>query len=176
MEQRLLHVRCQSTIYSTIPCFQLENKLEKYQEDFEAISKVIRKEMVRFEKQRVKDFKSTIIHYLESLMNSQQQVRHFTFVNFLGLAREAALRVTCLSSCEKWTSSPAHLTSTNSAQIVKPNLTPVCAGFPLTQQKLGVSSWMREGPNGAMQRSSSWKTPHWWMDSYSGAPPPPHDT
>ena len=55
-------------------CLQLENKVEKYQEDFESISKVIRKEMVRFEKQRVKDFKSTIIHYLESLMNSQQQV------------------------------------------------------------------------------------------------------
>ena len=30
--------------------------------------------MSRFEKQRVKDFKATVIHYLESLMNSQQQV------------------------------------------------------------------------------------------------------
>ena len=63
-------------------CLQLENKVEKYQEDFESISKVIRKEMVRFEKQRVKDFKSTIIHYLESLMNSQQQVNMCFNINY----------------------------------------------------------------------------------------------
>jgi sorting nexin-1/2 len=51
-----------------------ENKCDKYQEDFEIISKNIRKEVARFEKQRVKDFKVTIINYLESLMNSQQQL------------------------------------------------------------------------------------------------------
>ena len=38
------------------------------------MSKNIRKEMTRFEKQRVKDFKTTVIHYLETLMNNQQQV------------------------------------------------------------------------------------------------------
>ncbi|KAK2163468.1 hypothetical protein LSH36_79g09044 [Paralvinella palmiformis] len=53
---------------------QLEDKVDKCQEEFDKISKNIRKEMLRFEKQRVKDFKTTIIHYLESLMNNQQQV------------------------------------------------------------------------------------------------------
>ena len=54
--------------------FQWEQKVDKGQEDFEVISKNIRKEMARFEKQRVRDFRNTIIHYLESLMNNQQQV------------------------------------------------------------------------------------------------------
>lgn len=48
--------------------------MDKGQEEFETISRNIRKEISAFEKQRVKDFKSTIINYLESLMNSQQQV------------------------------------------------------------------------------------------------------
>ena len=73
-------------------CLQLENQVEKYQEDFESISKVIRKEMVRFEKQRVKDFKSTIIHYLESLMNSQQQV------NMCFTGRERLIRTRLIRS------------------------------------------------------------------------------
>ena len=49
--------------------------MEQGERDFEAISKTIRKEVVRFERQRVRDFKTTIINYLESLMNNQQQVR-----------------------------------------------------------------------------------------------------
>ncbi|KAK2175634.1 hypothetical protein NP493_718g04003 [Ridgeia piscesae] len=53
---------------------QLEMKVEQGERDFEAISKTIRKEVVRFERQRVRDFKSTIINYLESLMNNQQQL------------------------------------------------------------------------------------------------------
>jgi sorting nexin-1/2 len=57
-----------------MPFFQWEQKVDRGQEDFDRISKAIRKEMVRFDKQRVKDFKSTIIHYLETLMNNQQQV------------------------------------------------------------------------------------------------------
>merc|ERR1711894_123999 len=53
---------------------ELERKVDKGQEDFETISKNIRTELVRFEKQRVKDFKATIINYLESLMNNQLQL------------------------------------------------------------------------------------------------------
>ncbi|KAI0208323.1 Sorting nexin-2 [Lamellibrachia satsuma] len=53
---------------------QLEMKVEQGERDFESISKTIRKEVVRFEKQRVRDFKSTIVNYLESLMNNQQQL------------------------------------------------------------------------------------------------------
>jgi len=61
---------------------EFELKVEKGQEEFELISKNVRKEVERFEKQRVKDFKVTIINYLESLMNSQQQVIKYweTFV------------------------------------------------------------------------------------------------
>ncbi|EDO32102.1 predicted protein, partial [Nematostella vectensis] len=51
-----------------------EQKVEKGQEDFEAISKMIRKEMVRFENNRVKDFRAAIIKYLEAMMDTQQQL------------------------------------------------------------------------------------------------------
>ena len=57
-------------------CLQCEAKVDQGQADFEKMSKNIRKEMSRFEKQRVRDFKTTVIHYLESLMNNQQQVSH----------------------------------------------------------------------------------------------------
>lgn len=53
---------------------QMEDRVEKDQEEFEKISKNIRKELSRFDKQRVKDFKTTVVHYLEALMNSQQQL------------------------------------------------------------------------------------------------------
>ncbi|XP_070543510.1 sorting nexin-2-like [Ptychodera flava] len=51
-----------------------EHKVETGQEDFEKISKTIRKEIERFEKNRVRDFRSVIIKYLETIMESQQQV------------------------------------------------------------------------------------------------------
>jgi len=54
--------------------FQLEHRVEKAQEEFEGISKNIRKEVERFELQRYHDFKTAIISYLESVLNNQQQV------------------------------------------------------------------------------------------------------
>lgn len=48
--------------------------MERGQEEFENISKMIHKELERFEYNRVKDFKKTIIKYMESLMNTQEQV------------------------------------------------------------------------------------------------------
>lgn len=48
--------------------------MERGQEEFDNISRMIKKEMERFEVNRVKDFKVTIIQYLESLMTHQQQV------------------------------------------------------------------------------------------------------
>ncbi|GAB6032425.1 hypothetical protein CHUAL_011063 [Chamberlinius hualienensis] len=51
-----------------------EAKVERGQEEFENISKMIRKEMEAFEYNRVQDFKRTIIRYMESLMNTQQQL------------------------------------------------------------------------------------------------------
>jgi len=53
---------------------QLEHRVEKGQEEFEGISKSIRKEVERFELQKYHDFKMAIISYLESVMNNQQQV------------------------------------------------------------------------------------------------------
>lgn len=83
---------------------QLEGKVQQGERDFEQISKTIRKEVSRFEvrvghgfifksnafcsvslnsfmfflqKERVKDFKMIIVKYLESLVQTQQQVKHF---------------------------------------------------------------------------------------------------
>ncbi|XP_066567424.1 sorting nexin-2 [Amia ocellicauda] len=51
-----------------------EGKVQQGERDFEQISKTIRKEVGRFEKERVKDFKAVIIKYLESLVQTQQQL------------------------------------------------------------------------------------------------------
>lgn len=51
-----------------------EHRVEKSQEEFQAISKSIIKELKRFERQRLKDFRRAIISYLESLMENQQQL------------------------------------------------------------------------------------------------------
>lgn len=51
-----------------------EAKVERGEEEFEKISKMIRKEMERFEYNRVHDFKNTIVQYMETLMNTQQQL------------------------------------------------------------------------------------------------------
>ncbi|XP_015136272.2 sorting nexin-2 isoform X1 [Gallus gallus] len=51
-----------------------ESKVQQGEKDFEQISKTIRKEVGRFEKERVKDFKTVIIKYLESLVQTQQQL------------------------------------------------------------------------------------------------------
>ena len=51
-----------------------ENRLEEAQANFVKISKVIKVEIEFFERYRVKDFKSSIIAYLESLMEAQAQL------------------------------------------------------------------------------------------------------
>ncbi|CAL9707725.1 unnamed protein product [Knipowitschia caucasica] len=53
---------------------ELELKVSQGERDFEQISKTIRKEVSRFEKDRVKDFKEIIVKYLETLLLSQQQM------------------------------------------------------------------------------------------------------
>lgn len=53
---------------------QWQAKVERGQEEFDTISQMIKKEMERFEINRVKDFKETVIIYLENLMLHQQQV------------------------------------------------------------------------------------------------------
>lgn len=55
-------------------CFQWEAKVQRCQKEFDNISSEIKKEMERFELARARDFKSTIIKYLEDQMAHQQQV------------------------------------------------------------------------------------------------------
>lgn len=51
-----------------------EQRVTKTQEGFEEISKTIRKELAHFERQKVRDFKATILNYLQTMMNNQQQL------------------------------------------------------------------------------------------------------
>ncbi|XP_005103390.1 sorting nexin-2 isoform X2 [Aplysia californica] len=51
-----------------------EQKVETGKEDFSKICKNIRKEMTRFEKLRVNDFKNNVIKYLEVLMENQEKL------------------------------------------------------------------------------------------------------
>ncbi|MED6280543.1 Sorting nexin-1 [Characodon lateralis] len=51
-----------------------EAKVTQYERDFERVSATVRKEVVRFEKEKTKNFKRQIIGYLESLLQSQQQL------------------------------------------------------------------------------------------------------
>ena len=51
-----------------------ENRLEEAQANFDKISQVIKVEIDFFERYRVKDFKNSIIAYLEMLMECQAQL------------------------------------------------------------------------------------------------------
>lgn len=55
-------------------CFQWEAKVQRCQKEFDDISAEIKREMERFEINRAKDFKTTIIKYLQEQMAHQQQV------------------------------------------------------------------------------------------------------
>ena len=48
--------------------------MQRCQREFDNISSEIKKEMERFELNRARDFKSTIVKYLEDQMAHQQQV------------------------------------------------------------------------------------------------------
>ncbi|XP_019934438.2 sorting nexin-1a isoform X1 [Paralichthys olivaceus] len=51
-----------------------EAKVTQYERDFDRVSATVRKEVVRFEKEKAKNFKQQIIKYLESMLQSQQQL------------------------------------------------------------------------------------------------------
>ncbi|NP_001084834.1 sorting nexin 1 L homeolog [Xenopus laevis] len=51
-----------------------ESRVTQYERDFERISVTVRKEVMRFEKEKSKDFKSHIVKYLETLLNSQHKL------------------------------------------------------------------------------------------------------
>lgn len=54
--------------------FQWEAKVLRCQKEFDDISAEIKREMERFEINRAKDFKATVIKYLQDQMAHQQQV------------------------------------------------------------------------------------------------------
>ncbi|XP_029910168.1 sorting nexin-1a isoform X2 [Myripristis murdjan] len=51
-----------------------EAKVTQYERDFDRVSATVRKEVLRFEKEKARDFKKQIIKYLESMLQSQQQL------------------------------------------------------------------------------------------------------
>lgn len=51
-----------------------EAKVERGQEEFDNVSRVIRTEMDRFELARIADFKSSVVRYFEFLLDTQQQL------------------------------------------------------------------------------------------------------
>ncbi|XP_061101098.1 uncharacterized protein LOC133130493 [Conger conger] len=51
-----------------------ESKVSQYEREFEKISATVRNEVLWFEKEKARDFKTQILRYLESLLHSEQQV------------------------------------------------------------------------------------------------------
>ncbi|XP_029000786.1 sorting nexin-1-like isoform X2 [Betta splendens] len=54
-----------------------EARVTQYERDFDRTAMTVRKEVLRFEKQKAKDFKSQIIKYLEAMLQSQQRLIKF---------------------------------------------------------------------------------------------------
>ncbi|KAM3626251.1 uncharacterized protein V6R79_025608 [Siganus canaliculatus] len=54
-----------------------EARVTQYERDFDRIGMTIRKEVLRFEKEKAKDFKSQITKYLEAMLQSQQRLIKF---------------------------------------------------------------------------------------------------
>ncbi|XP_076588943.1 sorting nexin-1-like [Chaetodon auriga] len=54
-----------------------EAKVTQYERDFDRIGMTVRKEVLRFEKEKAKDFKSQIVKYLEAMLQSQQRLIKF---------------------------------------------------------------------------------------------------
>ena len=55
--------------------------MNRSQEEFDTISKAIKSELERFELQRVKDFKTAFILYLEAQLKAQEKVSRTDFVD-----------------------------------------------------------------------------------------------
>lgn len=55
-----------------------EQKVESYRREFEEISKLIKSELDRFDKEKVEDFKAGVESFLESIIENQKQVIDLT--------------------------------------------------------------------------------------------------
>lgn len=60
-----------------------EAKVERGQEEFDNVSRVIRTEMDRFELNRIADFRNSVVRYFEFLLDTQQQVGIHIFIAVL---------------------------------------------------------------------------------------------
>ncbi|XP_072236176.1 sorting nexin-1 isoform X2 [Leuresthes tenuis] len=54
-----------------------EARVTQYERDFDRIGMTVRKEVLRFEKEKAKDFKSQVMKYLEAMLQSQQRFIKF---------------------------------------------------------------------------------------------------
>ncbi|KAI9532081.1 Sorting nexin-1 [Dissostichus eleginoides] len=54
-----------------------ESRVTQYERDFDRIGMTVRKEVLRFEKEKAKDFKSQIMKYLDAMLQSQQRIVKF---------------------------------------------------------------------------------------------------
>ncbi|XP_068178045.1 sorting nexin-1-like [Antennarius striatus] len=54
-----------------------EARVTQYERDFDRVGMTVRKEVLRFEKEKAKDFKSQIVKYLEAMLQSQQRLIKF---------------------------------------------------------------------------------------------------
>ncbi|XP_076289217.1 sorting nexin 1 [Lasioglossum baleicum] len=81
--------RSDKTSQAATEVIEWEAKVERGQEEFDNISKMIKKEVERFELGRVEDFKEQLTEYLESMLLYQNQIIKF-WESFLPEARAVA--------------------------------------------------------------------------------------
>lgn len=78
--------RSDKTGQAATEVIEWESKVERGQEEFDNISRMIKKEVERFEVVRVEDFKKQLTEYLESMLQHQNQlIKHWE--SFLPEAR-----------------------------------------------------------------------------------------
>lgn len=61
---------------------QYECKVQECEDNFAKLNRVIRREIARFDAQRVLDFSHTIVQYFDTLADTQQKVFRFA-INYL---------------------------------------------------------------------------------------------
>lgn len=82
-----------------VEVIEWEAKVERGQEAFDRISKMIKSEMERFEKCRIQDFKATFIKYLENHMEHQAQVFIFSITLCLRINKNEPFLVGEILGC-----------------------------------------------------------------------------
>ena len=81
--------RSDKTGQAATEVIEWESKVERGQEEFDNVSKMIKKEVEQFELVRVDDFKKQLIDYLEAMLQHQNQlIKHWE--SFLPEARAVA--------------------------------------------------------------------------------------